>query len=108
MTVISSWPAFLDDYEAKLSSTEAALDEGVALDPSVLVPFEAPRNLGTIPDHLIDRAVETIRRSAELGQRLDTALTVIQRDLGNAVRASGGPQSPFAQTSVPKYFNSAI
>ena len=105
----TTWDEFLTDYEAKIASTEAALENGTDLDPAVLKPFEAPQDLGPIPEIYVERTVEMLRKSAEISQRLENAMGAIQQDLGKAARSGAArPKSPFSDSSTPQYFDNAI
>jgi hypothetical protein len=102
-----TWPEFLDEYEAKIASTERSLDEGTALDPAVLEEFVPPEGLGKLPEEYVDRTIDLIRQSVEVTQRLETAMGAIQREIARTP-ARTSQRSPFAETVVPRYFDSAI
>src|SRR4051794_13544435 len=104
MTAALTWEQLLADMAARVELAEDALDEGVDLDPSLLVPWMPPEGLGPLPEHLQERAMTVLRAQAELELRLQTAADQLRRE---ATRINQGASnlSAYGESVIPKYFD---
>lgn len=105
-----TWDAFFSTYERRLVETEAALDEGHPLPEEVTQPFVAPSGLGPMPSSYEGRALDVLKRSAQLEQRLRNNLEAIGRDLGNATRMGSGARrfSGQGENFTPTYVDRSV
>ena len=85
----TTWECVLDAYEARLDEQRAALDRGDVGPPA---PFCPPTDLGSLPNALLTRARELLRRSLDLELELADNVHVLAHDLA-LVRAVGASTS---------------
>lgn len=100
-----TWDSFLDDYEARITSTEEALSNGDAFDPEVLQPFTPPVGLGPFPERLAARAQIILERNVLLIDSLSQSMSEVQSQIAATNHESGAArgytQGP--SMNVPKF-----
>lgn len=110
MSGARTWTSVLDELEARIESTEAALDADDILLDALAGPFDPPTDLGPLPEHLTDRARDVLRRQLETQQRITESLASVKRDISKATQQRGAANKANAYRDAPvaQYFDSNI
>jgi hypothetical protein len=95
------WEATLDAFELRLVAQESALERGL-IDPEPA--FRPPAGMPLLPDELLERAQQLLRRSRALEESLTDARDAARGQLDRAAEGRAGRTGP----AQPVYFDSRV
>lgn len=103
-----SWETVLDEFERRIESGKSSLETGAPLEPFVMQPFVPPSGIGTLPEHLVDRAIGLLQRNHDVESDLASAMSDIRTQLTKSGEQNKRTSNPFSQSSAPRYFDGAV
>jgi hypothetical protein len=95
------WTIVLDELERRVRSGETSLDNGEPLEPFLLEPYQAPGDLGPMPEAMFERALELLEMHADIEDRIRAAMSTLQQQI--AATNSAKKASAFGETNIPKF-----
>jgi hypothetical protein len=98
-----TWSAFLDTVEERINEARSALDNDEPPPETHTVQLAIPADLGPLPEELRERALAATSALADVEARTRLMMDDVQREIGNATRASRGARTYAADGTVPMY-----